>query len=201
MYFFSSKSATIKIAATLLIVACASIGMAICSLTTARQLYQNASQKYTPALLPTFSPTPTACPTTLQPTPTPTITPTSTTTPAPTNSANPTPTPSPALATQETVRDSTMNYIQTNHPETAQFMTNLIWTGGRATQNNLVGAETYMYYSQGWNATITYPVYPNPIYKITADYSTTSNGIPYRITWIGTWQNDIINETSYVFAQ
>jgi hypothetical protein len=80
-------------------------------------------------------------------------------------------------------------------------MSNLAWTGGRVTPPNLIGAETYMYYSQGWNVTINYPVYPNPIYKITTDYSATSTSIPYRIIWKGTMQNGLINETSYVFAQ
>jgi len=61
-------------------------------------------------------------------------------------------------------------------------MKDLTWTGGRTTPQNLVGAETYMYYSQGWNFTINYPVVPNAIYKINADYSATSISIPYRIT-------------------
>jgi hypothetical protein len=105
------------------------------------------------------------------------------------------------LSTQEQVRDDVMYYIQSNHPETTQFMKNLVWTGGRTTPPNLVGAETYMYYSQGWNVTINYPVVPNANYNIVADYSATSIGIPYRIIWKGTWQNEVINATSYVFAQ
>ena len=94
-----------------------------------------------------------------------------------------------------------MSFIKSNHPETAQFMKDLVWTGGRVTPPNIVGAETYMYYSQGWNVTINYPVVPNAIYNIVADYSAPSIGIPYRIIWKGTWQNEVINETSYVFAQ
>jgi hypothetical protein len=58
-----------------------------------------------------------------------------------------------------------------------------------------------MYYSHGWNVTINYPVVPNAIYNVTADYSATSVGISYRIIWQGTWQNEVINETSYIFAQ
>jgi hypothetical protein len=80
-------------------------------------------------------------------------------------------------------------------------MKDLVWTGGRVTPPKLLGAETYMYYSQGWNVTITYPVVPNPIYKVTADYSALGISIPYRIIWKGTWQNEVIKETSYVFAQ
>jgi hypothetical protein len=80
-------------------------------------------------------------------------------------------------------------------------MKDLVWTGGRVTPPNIVGAETYMYYSLGWNVTINYPVVPNAIYQITADYSAVSTGIFYRAIWKGTWQNEVINETSYVFAQ
>ena len=143
-----------------------------------------------------------------KPTPTPATTPTpiptTTGTPTPTASVKPTPAPTPTpsdLTTPEKVRNSAMTFIRVNHAETAQFMTNLVWTGGRATPQNLVGAETYMYYSQSWNVTITYPVVPNAIYTIKADYSATSIGIPYRIIWQGTWQNELINETSYIFAQ
>jgi len=102
---------------------------------------------------------------------------------------------------QEEIRDSVMDYIKFNHPETAQFMTDLTWTGGRTTPATLIGAETYVYTSNGWKFTTNYPVIPNPIYNITADYSATSTSIPYRIIWTGSWQNWCINETSYVFAQ
>jgi hypothetical protein len=134
------------------------------------------------------------------PSPVPTASPA----PTPTGSVSPTPTPTPnsnGLTTQEEVRDSVMSYVGLNHPETAQFMKDLVWTGGRVTPPNVLGAETYMYYSQGWNVTISYPVVPNPIYTVMADYSATSVGIPYRIVWQGTWQNGLIDETSYVFAQ
>ena len=105
------------------------------------------------------------------------------------------------LSTQEKIRDSIMDYIKFNNPETAQFMNSLSWTGGRTTPSGFVGAETYFYTSNGWKFTINYPVIPNPMYNITADYSATSTGIPYRVVWKGSWQNWYINETSYVFAQ
>lgn len=105
------------------------------------------------------------------------------------------------LSMQEKIRDSVMDYIKFNHPETAQFMKDLVWTGGRTTPPNLTGAETYVYTSNGWKFTINYPVIPNPLYNITADYSATSIGIPYRIIWNGSWQNWCIKETSYIFAQ
>jgi hypothetical protein len=143
------------------------------------------------------TPTPSSNPVTPSPTPTPI------TTPTPTHSASPTPAPtsSSSETLQEKIRDSIMNFIESNHPETAQFINDLAWTGGRVTPENFVGAETYMYYSLGWNFTLSYPVVPNAIYTIEADYSAVSIGIPYRVIWEGTWQNEVINETSYVFAQ
>lgn len=104
-------------------------------------------------------------------------------------------TPTP-LSLQEQVRDSVMDYIKCKHPETALFMYDLDWTGGYIPPL-LLGAETYMYYSHGWNFAISYPVVPNPIYKIKAEYS---DYIPDRIIWQGTWQSGTINEISYVFV-
>jgi hypothetical protein len=185
--FLSSRSRITKIVVAILIVVFASSAVAISYCAIAQVLSQNASPTPTPSPEPTVSPTPT---------------PTPITTPTPTSSPNPTPTPSPPeLTTQEKIRDSVISFIKSNHPETAQFIKDLVWTGGRVTPPNIVGAETYMYYSQGWNVTINYPVVPNAIYKIVADYSAPSIGIPYRIIWKGTWQNEVINETSYVFAQ
>jgi hypothetical protein len=184
--FLSSKSGITKIAVAVLIIVVTSATVAISYYALTQLLSQNGSP--TPILSP-------------EPTVSPTPTPTQITRPNPTGSANPTPTPTPELTTQERIRDSVMYYIKSNHPETAQFMNGLVWTGGRVTPPNLVGAETYMFFSQSWNVTINYPVVPNAIYNIVADYSATSSGIPYRIIWKGTWQNEVINETSYVFAQ
>jgi cell division protein FtsB len=105
------------------------------------------------------------------------------------------------LTVQEKIRDSVMDYIKFNHPETAQFMSSLVWTGGRTTPATLVGAETYIYTSSGWKLTISYPVVPNPLYNVTADYSAPFTGIPYRVIWNGSCQNWQIKENSYVFAQ
>jgi hypothetical protein len=193
--FLSSRSGITKTVVIILIVVVASV--AISSYATTQLLSQNGSPVPTQSPKPKVSPTPVSpFPTTSTPTPTPI------TTPTPTGSANPTPTQSPPdLTTQEKIRDSVMSLMKLNHPETAQFVNDLVWTGGRVTPPNIVGAETYMYYSQGWNVTINYPVVPNAIYKIVADYSAPSIGIPYRIIWKGTWQNEVINETNYVFAQ
>jgi hypothetical protein len=103
--------------------------------------------------------------------------------------------------TQEQIRDSTMNYIKFSHNETAQFMQDLNWTGGRVDRGLLVGSERYTYLSGGWNVTMTYPVVLNPIYAITADYKAQGIGIPYRVIWEGTWQNGTLTETNYTFAQ
>ena len=110
----------------------------------------------------------------------------------------------PELSIQEQVRDDTMIYIKSSHPETSQLMNNLVWTGGRTTPENIIGAETYTYLSQGWNVTIQYPVILNPVYKITADYSVVPDSgvaIPYRVIWQGNWENGSVTETSYTFAQ
>ncbi len=113
--------------------------------------------------------------------------------------------PMPQLRLHEQIRDAAMEYVRASHPETAQFMDNFSWAGGRVTPENLLGAETYTYHSQGWNVTIHYGVVANPIYSITADYSAQASpdeyGIPYRILWEGTWKNGCIIETSYCFAQ
>lgn len=181
----------IKIVVVILIVADAATAAGIGYYTTTRP---TPSPKPTPSPQPTFTPSP--FPTMLP-------TPTAAAEPTPTGSNSPTPpTSSPTEQTiQERVRDSVMRFVESNHPETASFMENLIWTGGRVTPSGIIGAETYMYYSLGWNVTINYPVVPNPTYTITADYSTVSVGIPYRIIWQGTWKNEVINETSYIFAQ
>jgi len=177
--FLSSRSGITKIVVAILIVVFASSVVAISYCDIAELLSHNASPTPTPSPELIVSPTP-----------------------ASSFPMTPTPTPNPTdLTTQEKIRDSVMSFIKSNHPETAQFMKDLVWTGGRATPPNIVGAETYMYYSQVWNVTINYPVVPNAIYNIVADYSALSIGIPYRIIWKGNWQNEVINETSYIFAQ
>lgn len=114
------------------------------------------------------------------------------------------PQPTPQVITQENIRDIAVTFVRASHVDVAQFLNNLSWTGGRQ-NSNLIGAETYAWQSQGWNLTINYPVVAEPIYHITANYSTLqtpgSTGIPYRVTWEGTWQNGNLTETSYSFTQ
>lgn len=102
----------------------------------------------------------------------------------------------------EQVRDAVMEYIEANHPETAQLMGELVWTGGKV-ETGLLGAEIYNYESQGWNVTISYPVIVNPVYDVTVNYSVPDGviSIPYAVIWEGTWENGTITEADYVFAQ
>ena len=106
------------------------------------------------------------------------------------------------LSIQEQVRDAIMVYIEANHNETAQYMQNLNWTGGRATPAMIVGSETYIYQTIGWNVTMQYPVVLDPIYTVTAKYTSPVSQITPEqliVDWQGTWQNGTIIETSYTF--
>jgi hypothetical protein len=104
--------------------------------------------------------------------------------------------------TPEQIRDEVMCFIEANHPETAQFMCELVWTGGKE-ETGLLGAEVYNFESQGWKVTISYPVIVNPVYDVTANYSVPDGAIsiPYAVIWEGTWQNGTVTEASFVFAQ
>ena len=188
-----SDSGITKTVVAILVVVLISAATAISYYAAIQLSSQNASTTPTPSSEPKDSPTPNSTfPTPPTPTPTPTTT----------GSANPTPTTSPPeLTIQERIRDSVMDFIKSNHPETAQFIKDLVWTGGRVTPQDLVGAETFMYYSPGWSFTISYPVIPNPTYTITADYSAPGIGIPYRVIWQGTYQGQFIKENTYTFAQ
>ena len=107
--------------------------------------------------------------------------------------------------TQEQVRDITMAYIKANHNETATYMESLSWTGGRATPEGILGAETYSYQSSSWIVTIQYPVIPNPTYTVTAKYTSfppyyQSSPQDLLISWQGNLQNGTITETAYNFT-
>jgi hypothetical protein len=108
----------------------------------------------------------------------------------------------PEMPTQELVRDAVMAYIKNSHPETGQFMKSMVWTGGRATPENRLGAETYIYQTIGWNVTMQYPVVLDPIYTVTAKYTAPVSQITLEqliVGWQGTWQNGVIIEISYTF--
>ena len=111
--------------------------------------------------------------------------------------ATPTPSPTPGVATQETVRNSAIMYIATNHAEIVSLTENLTWAGGRQ-EPGLVGSETYIYTAGNWNVTITNPVILNPTYTINAVYTDTVNHVV--IEWQGTYQNNAITETSFNYV-
>ena len=93
---------------------------------------------------------------------------------------------------QEQARDAAITYIKANHAQTAPLITGLEWEGGREDTGLLV-SEKYDYYRGGWTVTVSYPVEPNPTYTITADYSSEET----TVSWIGTYKNGTIKETSY----
>jgi hypothetical protein len=49
--------------------------------------------------------------------------------------------PAATELTQPQVRDLTMQYIMAYHNQTAPYMQNLIWSGGRETNETLVGSD------------------------------------------------------------
>ena len=89
-----------------------------------------------------------------------------------------------------------MALIQTNWPETQPLMTNLAWTGGRATPEGLVGYETYIYTGNGWNVTVGNPVIPDLTYDVSATY--TANG-KLVLDWKGVYFHGEVNETSFCY--
>jgi len=102
--------------------------------------------------------------------------------------------------TQGQIRDQTMAFVEIHHNETVLYMQSLTWTGGRATPEGLMGAETYSYQSSGWNVTIQYLVVPNPVYTLTVQYTPLTSGGSTIISWQGTMQNGTITETDYNYA-
>jgi len=110
--------------------------------------------------------------------------------------ATPTPSPTPEVVTQETVRDSAIMYIATNHADLASLTTGLTWTGGLQ-ETGVVGSVTYIYIAGNWNVTITNPVVLDPVYTISAVYTDTANAV--TIEWLGTYENEAIAETSFQY--
>ena len=106
--------------------------------------------------------------------------------------------------TREQVRDIIIAYINAYHDETAPYMKKLSWTGGRTTPEGIVGAETYSYQSSSWIVTIQYPVVPNPLYTVTARYTSfppyyQASPQDFLVSWEGTQQNGLITEIVYSF--
>ena len=101
------------------------------------------------------------------------------------------------------VRNITMTYIKANHNQTAQYMQNFSWTGGKITPMGVLGAEWYSYQSDGWNVTIQYPVALPPgsitTYTVTATYASQIAPQEAIVSWQGTIQNGIVTQTSYKY--
>lgn len=102
---------------------------------------------------------------------------------------------------QEQIRDLISLYIQAYHNQTEPYMQSLTWIGGKITPMGMIGSELYSYQSSGWNVTMQYPVTPNPIYTIDAQYKPMQywNTGDVLISWQGKLQNGIITETAYKF--
>jgi len=110
--------------------------------------------------------------------------------PSVTSTPSITPTPQPAIAAQ--ARDASMNYMASNHAETAQLMSGFSWTSEKQ-ETGLVGSETYVYTSVGWTVQVEYPVVPNPTFIVSANFSQGDE----KVSWRGTYQNSAITENSY----
>jgi len=102
---------------------------------------------------------------------------------------------------QEQLRDLIMLYINAYHNQTEPYMQSLTWMGGRMTLMGMMDSEFYSYQSSGWNVTMQYPVTPNPIYTIAAQYKPMQywNTGDILISWQGKIQNGVITEAAYKF--
>jgi hypothetical protein len=98
--------------------------------------------------------------------------------------------------TVEQARDLTLMYLNAYHNQTSMYMHDLSWRGGRMAMG-MIGSEKYNYVSTGWNVTLQYPVVPNPMFTINADYTLASKS-PIMM-WEGTMQNGTITQISYKY--
>jgi uncharacterized protein YneF (UPF0154 family) len=103
--------------------------------------------------------------------------------------------------TQEQVCDITLQYLSAYHNQTQQYMHGMSWEGGRINKGIMVGSETYSYQNSGWNVTMQYPVVPNPIYTISAQYAPMGMmNAAMMVDWQGTLQGGYINQTNYRYT-
>lgn len=95
----------------------------------------------------------------------------------------------PAQTTNEieNIRDQAMTYVAANHTQAFSIMPTGHWTGGRV-DTGLLGAETYQFTNGNWQVDIHYPIVLSPIYTINC----TAGGL----SWSGTYQAGVINETA-----
>lgn len=104
------------------------------------------------------------------------------------------------LPTNEQVLNALVNFLRTNHTETVQYLQSFVWTELSLTPEGLVGSSKFSYLNQGWNVTMQYPVVLDPIYTISANCTSPTNPSQTIIAWHGTWQNQTITETSYIYT-
>jgi uncharacterized protein YpmB len=73
------------------------------------------------------------------------------------------------LPEEQKARDAAINYIKTNHPQTADLIKNLNWEGG-IRNNYEAGKQSYIYSSQGWTVIVQYPLddASDPTYTVMA---------------------------------
>jgi hypothetical protein len=100
--------------------------------------------------------------------------------------------PDPNILDPNEVRDLVMRFIEEMHSEAAQFISDIIWSGGRVTQEGLVGHETYVYEGADWNVTIDWNVVApeHLVYKVVATHAS-------GILWVGEVVNGEVTEHSY----
>ncbi len=103
------------------------------------------------------------------------------------------------LELQEIIRNDAVEYIEINHPETEPLMSNFTWTGGVV--ETFAPPATYIYNSNGWTVMIQEPLKDSQTYSITAEFVAPGIGIPYHLTFAGTWLDGTVTESSFSFAQ
>ena len=91
------------------------------------------------------------------------------------------------------IRDKVIKYIAANHTETANFTSNLSWTGGK--QANWTFRLRHLpLHATDWYMWLNCSVVPNPIYQIDANYTRGD----VTLDWQGTYQNGTVTEISYI---
>ena len=70
----------------------------------------------------------------------------------------------------QTARDSVISYIKENYPVTANFTSNLSWTGGRQNASSS-DTELYVYNNSEWNMRLDCSAVTNPVYVVDANYT------------------------------
>ncbi len=97
----------------------------------------------------------------------------------------------PTALSVEQIRDKAMIYLATNYVETVNLMNDLSWSGGRM-DTGLLGSDLNLYDSGSWSMSIQNPVVADPIYTISANYSSGD----VAVEWTGTSQDGSITQTS-----